>query len=309
MDASIIVCTYNRAESLRETIVALRAQCSPPSLNWEVIIVDNNSNDHTRKLVQEAQCDWPLLRYEFEGKQGLSHARNYGIGCALGEVLLFTDDDVLPEPDWLEKTLAGLEKYGADACGGFIAPIWESPPPAWLTARFDGFLAIRTDRSDDYIITEPSQVPFGANMAFKKTVFDQVGLFDVSRGRKGNVLAGGEEIDLFERVLAAGLRAAFLGSSRVHHKIEAYRCTKKYLRRWRFQGSKNLAIVNGAPGNRRIFNIPLYLFPQLARATMSALTSHFTAPADEAFSREMIVCHFAGTIQGLFSGRSGSGHD
>lgn len=307
MDASIIICTYNRAESLQDTLEALRALSVPSSLHWEVIVVDNNSKDNTRQAVGEVQRDWPLLRYEFEPRQGLSHARNHGIGCARGEVILFTDDDVLPESDWLETTLAGLEKYQADACGGFIAPIWETPPPAWLTERFYGFLAVRTDRSDDYMITEPSQAPFGANMAFHKSVFDRVGLFDVRRGRQGNVLAGGEDIELFERVLAAGLRAVFLGQSRVHHKVEAYRCTKRYLRRWRYQSSRNLAITKGFVGDRRLFNIPLYLFPKTARAAVRALTGHFTLPPDEAFFREMLLSHFLGTMQGLYSERNKNG--
>jgi len=137
MDASIIVCTYNRALSLRDTLRALRAQKTATLRDWEVIIVDNNSKDDTRKIVAEAQREWPSLRYEFEGAQGLSHARNHGIAAAHGDVLLFTDDDVLPEPDWLDATLLGLEKHQADACGGFVAPIWETPPPPWLTERFE----------------------------------------------------------------------------------------------------------------------------------------------------------------------------
>ena len=150
MDASIIVCTYNRAESLKDTLAALAKLDVLPTREWEVVIVDNNSRDHTRQVVEEMQRTWPRLRYVFEPEQGLSHARNRGIAESNGEITLFTDDDVLPEPDWLETTLAGMTEYGADACGGYIAPIWETPPPAWLTERFYGFLAVRTDRTDDY---------------------------------------------------------------------------------------------------------------------------------------------------------------
>ena len=303
MDASIIVCTYNRAESLRDTLRALRAQQVPGARQWEVIVVDNNSKDHTRKLVGEAQREWPLLRYEFEQAQGLSHARNKGIAVAQGDVLLFTDDDVVPEPDWMEVTLNGLEKTNADACGGYIAPIWETPPPAWLTERFYGFLAIRTDHTDDYPITSATQAPFGANMAIKKSVFDQVGLFDTSRGRKGNVLASGEDGELFERILAADFKAIFLGQSRVHHKVESFRLTKRYFRRWRFQTSRNIAQCKGMTGHRRLFNIPLYLFPQTLRAVVRMLWGHITQPRDEAFNREMVVCHFLGLMQGLYRSR------
>jgi glycosyltransferase involved in cell wall biosynthesis len=303
MEASIIVCTYNRAESLRDTLRALRAQNATVDCQWEVIVVDNNSKDHTRAVVEEAQQDWPLLRYAFEEIQGLSHARNHGIAIAHGDVVLFTDDDVLPEPDWLEKTLTGMAEYQADACGGYIAPIWETPPPAWLTERFYGFLAVRTERCDDYPIQSPSQAPFGANMAVKKFVFDQVGLFDTSRGRKGKVLASGEDGELFERILNAGFKAVFLGKSRVHHKVEAFRLTKPYFRRWRFQTSRNIAQSRGLVGDRRLFNIPLYVFPQFLRAIARMLWGYMTQPRDEAFNREIIVYHFLGLIQGLYRAR------
>ncbi|MCL5059542.1 MAG: glycosyltransferase [Candidatus Thermoplasmatota archaeon] len=303
MDASIIVCTYNRAESLRDTLTALQAQQTAPEREWEVIVVDNNSRDHTRTVVEEGRRDWPQLRYEFEGAQGLSHARNHGINHARGEVILFTDDDVLPEPEWLETTLEGLSRYRADACGGYIAPIWETPPPPWLTERFYGFLAVRTARTDDYPITAPSQAPFGANMAMRKAVFERVGLFDTNRGRKGKVLASGEDGEMFERILNAGFKAVFLGGSRVHHKVESFRLTKRYFRRWRFQTSRNIAQSRGIPGQRRIFNIPLYVFPQFLRAVARMIWGRLTQSKDEAFNREIVVFHFLGMMQGLFRSR------
>ena len=305
MDASIIVCTYNRADSLRDTLKALRGQRAPEQCEWEVLVVDNNSSDHTRRVVEDEKHVWPRLRYEFEAHQGLSHARNHGITCAKGDVLLFTDDDVLPEPDWLIVTLTGLERYRADACGGYIAPIWEEPPPEWLTERFYGFLAVRTDREDDYPIASAAQAPFGANMAFRRCVFDQVGMFDTERGRKGKVLASGEDGEMFERILDAGLKAVFLGKSRVHHKVEAFRTTKAYLRRWRLQTSRNLAVARGVPGDRRLFNVPVYIVFQFFRAVARAIGARFTQPGDEAFNREMVVCHFLGTFQGLWQGRRG----
>lgn len=304
MDASIIVCTYNRADSLKDTLHALHAQVTTPGRTWEVLVVDNNSSDDTQQVIEDAQQSWPQLRYTSEKQQGLSHARNHGIDSAKGRILLFTDDDVSPEPEWLETTLTGMEKYDADACGGFIAPIWESPPPAWLTERFYGFLAVRTDRTDDYPITEPGQAPFGANMAVKKSVFQKVGTFDTNRGRKGNVLASGEDGELFERILAADLKAVFLGCSRVHHKVESFRLTKKYFRRWRLETSKNIAVHCGLPGDRRLLNVPVYLIPQFMRSVLNAASKRLSGPKDEAFQQEMIVCHFVGTIQGLIQSRN-----
>jgi len=306
VDASIIVCTYNRAASLRDTLAALRAQQAAADCSWEVVVVDNNSSDTTRATVEQAQRDWPRLRYEFEGAQGLSHARNHGIACARGEVLLFTDDDVLPEPDWLAVTLAGMARYQADACGGYIAPIWETPPPSWLTERFFGFLAIRTDRTDDFPISDVSQAPFGANMAFRRQVFTRVGMFDTTRGRTGKLLSSGEDIELFERLLAAGLKPYFLGMSKVHHKVESYRLRKAYFRRWRLQTSRNIATSLGVSGSRRLFNVPYYLYPQLMRSMSRSMYSHLFLDEGEALHRDMIVCHFLGTFHGLWKMRHDS---
>ncbi|MFP5380859.1 MAG: glycosyltransferase [Gammaproteobacteria bacterium] len=303
MDASIIVCTYNRVASLQDTLAALAALQAPADLDWEVLVVDNNSHDATRSVVETLQHDWPRLRYVFEPAQGLSHARNRGIAESRGAVILFTDDDVLPEPAWLETTLGGLACHQADACGGYIAPIWETPPPAWLTERFYGFLAVRTDRTDDYPITTPGQAPFGANMGFRREVFERVGRFDTTRGRKGKVLASGEDGEMFERILGAGFKVVFLGASRVHHKVESFRLTKRYFRRWRFQTSRNIAQSRGLTGARRLFNIPLFVFPQFLRAVGRMIWGHLTQPGDEAFNREIVVFHFLGLMQGLFRSR------
>lgn len=299
IDASVIVCTYNRARSLARTLNSLQAQLVPGGVEWEVVVVDNNSSDDTRAMLATLEANCPRLHYVHEPQQGLAHARNRGIAASRGAVLLFTDDDVAPEEDWMHRILDGMATTGCDACGGYIAPVWESPPPAWLTERFHGFLAIRAERSDSYEITPGSTPPFGANMAFRRDVFERFGGFDVLRGRRGHVLAGGEDIEMFERVLAGGGKVMFFGDARVHHAVESYRLRKRYFRRWRYQTSRNLAERRGFPGERRVLGVPLYLFPQSARAIARALLARISQPADEAFMQEIIAWHFLGSIEGL----------
>lgn len=304
LECSIIVCTYNRADSLAVTLRALAAQRVPAHVGWEVVVVDNNSRDRTAEVVGEAARAFPgSLRYCHEPRQGLSHARNRGIGEARGRVLMFTDDDVCPESDWVAQLLEGMRAHGADAVGGYIAPNWEASPPAWLTERFHGFLAIRVDESGPRPIVQREDLPFGANMAFRREVFDRVGPFDVRRGRKGNVLSSGEDWELFERVLAAGLRVVYLPRARVSHRVEAERVRRGYFRRWRFQSSRNIAQSRGVPGQRRILGVPPYLLPQLLRASARALWARLGAAPDEAFFREILVWHFLGTISGCYASR------
>ncbi|MDZ7584276.1 MAG: glycosyltransferase [Thiobacillus sp.] len=302
MHASIVVCTYNRADSLAHTLDCLKKQQLRADIDWEVIVVDNNSKDSTRTTVEAAMSGFPELRYEFESRQGLSHARNHGIDVASGDIVLFTDDDVCPEPDWVQVILDSMTKHGCDACGGYIAPVWEKQPPVWLTERFYGFLAIKTDTIKRQIMST-SDTPFGANMAFRRDLFARHGAFDVARGRMGNVLASGEDGELFERILNGGGKVMYFPRARVHHRVEAFRVEKAYFRRWRFQTSRNIAQNRGLAGERRLFNIPLYVFPQFMRAMARMLWGHLTQPRDEAFNREIVVFHFLGLIQGLYRAR------
>ena len=298
---SVIVCTYNRCKSLLDTLRALAVQAFPTN-DWELLIVDNNSKDDTANTVETFRTDNPHLhcRYLFQPRQGLSHARNLGIAEAHGELLLFTDDDVLPEADWIQQFYETMDRAGCDACGGYIAPIWENPPPLWLTSRFHGFLAILMDETGPRTLNSGDDPPFGANMGFKKNRVTQLGSFDTSLGRKGNVLAGGEEWDLFNKIQHAGGRVIYTPRMRVHHKVEAFRLKKAYFRRWRYQGSKNLALSAPPEGSNRLMGIPLYLFAQLLGSILSTARTHITRPPDEAFRQEMIIWHFLGLITGTF---------
>lgn len=304
MDASVVVCTYNRHESLAETLDAIALQRVPDGFAWELTVVDNNSRDATRETVERFIASHPGLKvsYLFEGQQGLSHARNRGIAAATGEYLVFTDDDVLPAADWLATLVQGMREHDCAAAGGMIEPLWLAPPPPWLTERFHGFLAVRTDSEGPKEVRTEEAMPFGASLAFRRSVFAQVGVFDPRLGRKGQVLAGGEEIDVLMRVVRHGGRVMYFPNARVRHKVEAFRLSKRYFRRWRYQCSRNEASSLPASG-RRIGGVPLYLLPQLMRAAWKAAVMRVTAPADAAFRQEMIVWHFLGLISGNIEGR------
>ena len=300
INISVIICTYNRANSLADTLSCLTRQ-SYNIENWELIVVDNNSNDNTKEIIDEYSKKLPNLTYKFESQQGLSYARNLGINSAHGEIIVFTDDDVLPETDWLVQIQTNMEKYLCDACGGYIAPKWEVPPPPWLTEIFYGFLAIKTDINGPRQLGINDELPFGANMAFRKSMFPRYGLFDTQKGRKGNILAGGEDGEMFERIIRENCLVYYFPNIKVTHKVEAFRIKKNYFRRWRFQGSKNSASVATFEGSRRVLGIPLYLISQTAKAIFKSFMYLITKPQDIAFRQEMIVWHFLGSIAGILA--------
>ena len=169
IDATVLICTYNRADLLGQTLDSL-ALSDSGTLAWDVIVVDNNSTDHTREVVTERIAGYPVpLRYLFEPRQGKSNALNTGIAASDARVLAFTDDDVRVDRGWLR---AGCEPLLAetvyDYTGGPVLPMWERPRPDWLDAeRSDlwGTLAILDYGRQEFCFEERRRVPLGANMA------------------------------------------------------------------------------------------------------------------------------------------------
>jgi glycosyltransferase involved in cell wall biosynthesis len=302
MRLTIIVCTYNRAISLKQTLECLSQQTISESMPWELIVVDNNSTDETKNVVSGMRSRIPDLRYEFESRQGLSHARNRGVSAARGDYIFFTDDDVCPEKIWAARLYEHMRTTGCSGAGGFVAPKWETQPPPWLTERFYGYLAVHSsERNRETEVLDVHDAPYGANIGFRREVFDKIGLFDPALGRKGTVLAAGEEWDLIARMLNVGMKVMFFPDARVAHRIESARMTRRYFRRWRYEASRAETEKYGVPGRRRVLGIPWYMFPQLVRALSKATIAQLTLPSDEALQKEILCWHFLGTMAALYN--------
>src|SRR4051812_18990090 len=100
-DVSVVLSTYNRARSLLLTLESLVSQETPPHLQYEIIVVDNNSTDETRAVVEGLRSRFTRLFYHFEGRQGVSYGRNTGIANARAPIVAFTDDDNDVSPTWV----------------------------------------------------------------------------------------------------------------------------------------------------------------------------------------------------------------
>src|SRR5688500_3828860 len=132
MGYSIVIATHNRAGELRRTLSSLAAIVT--SHAWEVIVVDNNSTDETRAVVEGAAASFPApLRYAVAATPGRSAALNTGTRLARGEIIVTTDDDVRVDPDCLDCAGRELDRLQCDYIGGRVLPIWGGPRPSWLT--------------------------------------------------------------------------------------------------------------------------------------------------------------------------------
>ncbi|HEY1251848.1 MAG TPA: glycosyltransferase [Thermoanaerobaculia bacterium] len=239
MHLSVVVATWNRARLLADTLEALGAQEVGGAFAWEIVLIDNNSSDATAQVVDSfaARSAVPVRRV-FEPAQGLSHARNRGLREARGSILAFCDDDVLPQPDWVARVAAAIDRWNADGVGGRILPRFEAPPPPWLTEnrRLMRQLALMDWEGSRLLALpfEPQPQVWGANMAFRRGLFERVGEFDARRGLSGRRLFRGEEVDLIERALRLGLRIVYDSALTVFHRIGPDRLRKAYFRRLAF---------------------------------------------------------------------------
>ena len=243
---SVVVSTYNRAETLRGAIASLLA-LSPESPPHEIIIVDNNSKDHTREVVESMiPASGGRLRYVFEGKQGASHGRNAGSAVARGEFLAFTDDDVRPAPTWLVAIGDVFAAHPEIAyVGGPVRPIWPSEPPAWLTDWFWSPLALIDYGEAGEAQREPFRCFVTANMAIRRSVFETVGRLDPRYQHAPGAVTSTEDHEVQIRLLDAGYRGWYDPAVEMRAEVQPNRLTLAYHRRWAFDHGR--AIVRMTP--------------------------------------------------------------
>lgn len=240
---SIVICTYNRAAVLKETLNSFFQMTLPPENEFELLIVDNNSNDATAEVIRTLEIIYPkLLRYTFESKPGLSNARNTGIREAQGQIIAFVDDDVFFGTTWLIETLNIFKLNPHAHCmGGKSIPQFAGGRPEWVT---DDLLILygSTNSGEEIKKMIYPEHPFGLNMAFRREVFDTLGNFGTHLGRKKNNLLSNEEADFFLRMHNAGLTVLYTPNALIHHRIPIDRVHKDWvISRFYWQGVSDIA--------------------------------------------------------------------
>ena len=197
---SVIICTYNRDRYIYNVLRSL-AENSLPRTEYEIVLVDNNCTDRTREECARFQADYPQVafRYVTERQQGLSHARNRGIGEARGEVLVYVDDDATVNREYL-RTYGDFFHHHpqAWAAGGPILPVYETAEPAWFSHYTKALITGYLYEGDTPHPFRHGKYPGGGNAAYRREVFDRTGPFNPALGRKGNSLAGAEEKEIFD---------------------------------------------------------------------------------------------------------------
>lgn len=272
---TVILCTYNRCQILAETLESVGASRLPESVDWEVLVVDNNSTDQTRKVAEDFCRRYPRrFRYLFEGQQGLSFARNAGIRESQSEILAFADDDAIVEPDWLWNLTSALLEGEWTGAGGRIIPEWQGQLPGWLSTADPNTMG---PFSAFNLGTEAGPLrrpPFGANMAFRREAFEKYGDFRADLGRSGGNLQGREDVEFGNRLLARGERLRYEPNAVIRHLTPESRMQKRYVLRWWYWYGRSEIVESGPPNAKwMIRGVPLHLFHRLVRWTLQWMIS------------------------------------
>lgn len=259
-EVTVAICTWNRRPLLKQTLAAME-KMPVGNIEWELIVIDNGSSDGTSEEVKEWIARGRLpLRYVLEPTLGVSYARNRALREARADWLLFADDDVIVDPDWLSAFRAATERHpNAGAIGGRVDPWFVETPDHDLSQAFpaiaNGFCAINLG-DDDQVVPE-GMFLVGANFGVRISAAKCS--FPLNLGPRGLNPVGGEENAYQMQLRQAGLDIMWCPAIRLIHYVDPKRMTLEYLRKYYRNLGRNSVILNGIPKGRRLAGVPRWL--------------------------------------------------
>lgn len=273
---SIVFATFNGTRTLPKMLEAL-CNMSAPASGFEIIAIDNGSTDATLDLLNNYVKRLPLQIFQ-QPVRGKNRALNLGIEHVKGDLVVLTDDDIIPAEDWLLKFEAcALSHPEKSLFGGAILPHWESPPSNWI---YDSvplgitFALTAPDLEEGPIF--PGLV-WGANMMIRRAVFDAGHRFNENVGPSAGQYIMGSETEFNIRISQHGYQAWFCPSAKVAHIIRTFQIEKSWIfkRAYRYGRNKCLQDFNTEGSLRSsicgIFNFPKWM---LRRVIQDFISGH-----------------------------------
>lgn len=279
MKLTFAFCSYNRAERLENLVAAMRAQDCP--IPYEILAVDNNSKDNTRAILQTLTSrPGAPLRFVTETAQGIVPARNRAIEESLdSDILVFIDDDELPQPGLLHAVYDAIVNDGAQCAGGCIEVDF-SPQgrPAWLENDLLGFLGALKHGDTPFWITDDSTPLWTGNIVYDMRLFrDGPALrFDPRYNREGTGMGGGEDAMLFRALLARGTKIRYRPDMAVWHFVEPWRLKRSYFLKLHYRAGLRVGRHELPAYPRALFGFPPFLIVQCVQHSIKALGMRLT---------------------------------
>lgn len=227
---SVAICTFNRAALLSRALQSVVDQNYEG--DFEILIIDNGCTDNTREIVAAWERRDARVRYILERRAGISQARNRAMREARGDYLAFLDDDAWADGNWLAGLLnvtKNVEPKPACVVGP-VSLVWEGKRPEWFPARFESLLCSYR-MGDESRFLKPGDYLLTTNSVFHRATLLKLGGMRTDLGHKRSALIGGEDNDIFNRLLAGGHRVYYEASANVFHPVPKERQTKRYLLR------------------------------------------------------------------------------
>ena len=252
---SFIICTYNRAGYLGDSLATLLESAGGNKV--EIVVIDNNSSDNTKGVCDTfaSSINDPSVtfRYARETCQGLSYARNRGVVESTAPILIFLDDDITVPKNFVQAWLDFFSECPhAKAAGGKIRVQFDDPRPDWMSSYLLPLLG-HHDLGDTIKPYPTSHFPFGGNMAFKREVFSTFGVFNTELGRIGKDLKASEEKEFFRRLQDRQTDIYYVPDAMLYHRVNKSRLTKEYIRRQAIGLGESLAVqIKMAPPGEKL---------------------------------------------------------
>jgi len=230
---SVCICTLDRPDLLTGTLQSLAAAHRPSAVTLQVVVVDNSPRQSARDAVLRFRNQLPI-EYGHATTLGLSRARNHALGLATGDVLLWTDDDVIVDPEWIRCYVDSARRYPETPFfGGPILPRFVGDPPGWLVdglSEVSDAYALRAPHADAAIV-EGAELPFGANFCVRRSAMGET-RFDEALGWTAGGGLAGEETKLLRELSERCGPGRWVAGASVEHLIPADRQSLWYLRKY-----------------------------------------------------------------------------
>lgn len=267
---SVILATRDRADLLADTLRELEAQDSA-SRTWEIIVADNGSTDNTAEVLRRAAETLPLVSV-FEPRPGKNRALNRALELARGDLLLFTDDDVVPDPRWIMEMASAADRWPGHAIfGGRIVPRFPPEAPAWLRNHwFIGTAYARFELSQGE--GPMTKWPFGPNFMVRAEAMEAQG-YNEGIGPLGADYVSGSETELLMRLTQQGHKMVYVPTATVGHVVRPNQLSVDWLlaRSYRLGRSYVELNVETLEGKNRVAGVPLRIWFRLAKGWASSM--------------------------------------
>jgi glycosyltransferase involved in cell wall biosynthesis len=273
MNTSLLIATANRPDQLAAVLRGL-ARCRLPEGEFEVIVADNGDDPVTATVCRDVSDGLPV-RYLAVTGRGKSIALNQAVDIATGDLLVFTDDDVEFDPNWLvELWRAALDYPDHVLFGGRVLPLWPDGIPARLDgSMYLGALYTHLDRGEE---PGPSVGlrPFGPNMAVRRSVFDRGLRFDPNLGPgTTSGITMGDETEIARQLEALGEVAVYVPRSRVYHRVNRRQLSLRWQLPRGVRYGRLLSHIEGPRAGSRLLGRPGWLFRDIATGLVGAVAN------------------------------------